>query len=162
MEETFMKRSKNVRIIFDSIFIALAIVVVFIWILYVVNNSDINPATREDYLPLEQQIFIVEQNPQLFLENEGKYTVKEEKMVAEFSNDECKIIAEYKIDESGNLNLISIEKKDRSWSIFTVVVFALITGILVGCLILMPYSVIREIVISINNHVKTKKENSRE
>ena len=119
------------RPISNPIFIALVVIVV--WTVLVYNGSDKTPATAEDYLQLEKQISMVEQNPKSFLENEGEYTITEDgKLVAVFSNEECKITAEYEIDETGNLKVISTKKEDKSTPAIVVFIFALVTGILVG------------------------------
>ena len=161
MEENFMKRTISIKNILNIIFISIAITVAFVCMVFVFKSVDRTPAVDGDYLPLEQQISMVEQNSQSLLKNEGKYTVEGEKLVAVFSNRECQITAEYQIDELGNLKLISTKKEDKSWSTFKALGFALLSGIMVGCIVMMPYTLTAAIVEEIIDTKKSKKANSR-
>ena len=136
-------------------YILITVIVSIVFAISVFCITDKTPATDEDYLPLEKQIFMVEQNPQLLLKNEGKYTVEDGKFVAIFSNRQCKITAQYAIDESGHFKLMSSEKEDLSVSTIKALTFALLNGLflkLIFFIFWFPTSIIE----------MTEKQNSRE
>lgn len=74
--------------------------------------TDKVPATPTDYEQLEEQVYALQQNPDLLLEIDGNININiNDKIITiEFENDECKITAKY----DKNFEILSLSKKDKS------------------------------------------------
>ncbi len=84
-------------------------------------ESDITPATPDDYKPLEYQAMAVAQNPKLLQEIDCDINIKNGISTVKFENDECEVFAIY----DKNFALLSTSEKDKSKSWLKVLVEAL-------------------------------------
>ena len=76
-------------------------------------ESDITPATPDDYKPLEYQAMAVAQNPKLLREIDCDINIKSGIITVKFENDECKVFSKY--DKNFALLLTFKEDKSESW-----------------------------------------------
>ena len=86
--------------------------------------ADKVPATPSDYEQLEDQVNVIQQNPDLLLETDCNININGEIITVEFENDECKMTAKYDKD----FEVLSTSKEDKSmfW------LWALVLGLIVG------------------------------
>lgn len=86
--------------------------------------TDKVPATPSDYEQLEDQVNLIQQNPDLLLETDCNININGEIITVEFENDECKMTAKYDKD----FKVLSTSKEDKSTFWLWALVFALIFG----------------------------------
>lgn len=86
--------------------------------------TDKVPATPSDYEQLEDQVNVIQQNPDLLLETDCNINFNGEIITVEFENDECKVITKY----DKNFEVLSTSKEDKSIFWLWALVLALIVG----------------------------------
>lgn len=89
--------------------------------------ADKVPATPSDYEQLEEQVKVIQHNPDLLLETDCNININGNIITVEFENDECKIIAKY----DKNFEVLSTSKEDKSKFWLFALAIALIHGIFV-------------------------------
>lgn len=82
------------------------------------------PAKPSDYEQLEEQVNVIQQNPDLLLETDCNININGEIITVEFENDECKMTANYDKD----FEVLSTSKEDKSMFLFWALVVALLCG----------------------------------
>lgn len=82
------------------------------------------PATTADYEPMEKQVSLIQQNPDLLFKTDCNIYIKDEVIIVNFENDECKLTARY----NQNFEVLSISKEDKC--IFWL--FALVLALFIG------------------------------
>lgn len=86
--------------------------------------TDKVPATPSDYEQLENQVKVIQQNPDLLLETDCNININGEIITVEFENDECKMTAKYDKD----FEVLSTSKEDKSMFWLWALVLGLIGG----------------------------------
>ena len=86
--------------------------------------TDKVPATSSDYEQLEDQVNVIQQNPDLLLETDCNININGEIITVEFENNECKMTAKYDKD----FEILSTSKEDKSMFWLLALVLALIIG----------------------------------
>lgn len=86
--------------------------------------TDKVPATPSDYEQLEDQVNVIQQNPDLLLETDCNININGEIITVEFENDGCKMTAKYDKD----FEVLSTSKKDKSMFWLWTLVLGLIVG----------------------------------
>lgn len=86
--------------------------------------TDKVPATSSDYEQLEDQVNVIQQNPDLLLETDCNININGEIITVKFENNECKMTAKYDKD----FEILSTSKEDKSMFWLLALVLALIIG----------------------------------
>ena len=84
--------------------------------------TDKVPATSSDYEQLEDQVNVIQQNPDLLLETDCN--INGEIITVKFENNECRMTAKYDKD----FEILSTSKEDKSMFWLLALVLALIIG----------------------------------
>ena len=92
-------------------------------------TTDKVPATTSDYEPFEKQAIAAQENPEILFEKDCNINVNENNITVVFSNDKCKVTAEY----NQNFELLSISKENSENYMFWL--FALILALVLGSVI---------------------------
>jgi len=125
--------------------------------------ADKVPATASDYEPFEKQAIAAQENPEILLKKDCNISVNGDIITVVFSNDECKVTAEY----NQNFELLSISKENSEYYMFWLLafIFALALGFCIGgisaILIVFITSLLLDLFDYIRNKRKTIKSNSK-
>jgi len=125
--------------------------------------TDKVPATASDYEPFEKQAIAAQENPEILFEKDCNINVNENNITVVFSNDECKVTAQY----NQNFELLSISKENSENYIFWLfalilaLVFSFVIGGFSAILIAFITGLLLELFDYIRNKRKTIKSNSK-
>lgn len=110
----------------------IALIVACVVAIGVFLSMDLIPATSADYEPLEKQMVLIQQNPEMLLKEDYTCSISNGVIEVEFENEECKLIVKYDQD----FNILSVSKVDNRIHWVIAVVLASLIGFMVAYLIL--------------------------
>lgn len=94
------------------------------------------PATTADYEPMEKQVILIQQNPDLLFNTDGNIYINDGVITVNLANDECKLTAQY----DQNFEVLSISKKDNYTFWLSALGVAVVIGFLtysIVCVVMM-------------------------
>lgn len=120
-------------------------------VLFVYMDKD--PATPSDYEQLENQVNVIQQNPDLLLEADCNININGEITTVELENDECKMTAKYNKD----FEVLSISKEDKSIFWLLALAISLFFGVAIFSIFQLVIIFLKIVVILIFERVKKLK-----
>ncbi len=127
---------------------------------YMVAHSDMTPATFDDYVPLNEQLLLVQDDPMIMLKSDGTIEITNDTISYTIENKECSMTGVYNKD----FKLISKSQKDKCFSIFTMIMICMLFGcmgfIIIFFLLMFVVYFVWFIVLLITACIKKRKENN--
>ena len=99
----------------------LSMVISLVFVVSLAINTDMTPATFDDYFPLNERLLAVEGNPSDLLEGDGEIIINGKVITYTVENSECKMTGTY----DGDYRLIKKVQEDKAFGVGKLIICCL-------------------------------------